>query len=51
MAIRKPSGILVNGVGVYVKDPNAASGAVFEKYQRVPGAGSITLPDEAAPQK
>ena len=50
MAIRKPSGILVNGVGVYVKDPNAATGDVFETYQRVPGAGSITLPDEAAPQ-
>ena len=49
MAIRKPSGILVNGVGVYVKDPNATSG-VFSTYQRVPGAGSITLPDEAAPQ-
>ena len=50
MAIRKPSGILVNGVGVYVRDPNAATGDVFEDYQRVPGAGSITLPDEAAPQ-
>ena len=50
MAIRKPSGILVNGVGVYVKDPNAATGDVFEDYQRIPGAGSITLPDEAAPQ-
>ena len=50
MAIRKPSGILVNGVGVWVRDPNAATGSVFATYQRVPGVGSITLPDEAAPQ-
>ena len=50
MAIRKPSGILVNGVGVWVRDPNASAPATFATYQRVPGVGSITLPDEAAPQ-
>ena len=52
MAIRKPSGILVNGVGVYVKDPTlaAAANGIFFNYHRVPGVGSITLPDEAAPQ-
>ena len=33
-----------------MKDPNAATGAVFATYQRIPGVGSITLPDEAAPQ-
>ena len=50
MAIRTPSGITVNGVGVFVKDPNAASGSLLDNYIRIPGVGSITLPDEAAPQ-
>ena len=49
MAIRQPSGTLVNGVGIFIKDPNASSG-LFSSYQRIPGVGSITLPDEAAPQ-
>ena len=43
---RSPSGILVNGVVVRVKDPNAASGALFSDWVRVPGLTSVTLPDE-----
>ena len=50
MANRKPSGIRVNGVSIFVKDINATAGTLFENYVRVPGVGSITLPDEAAPQ-
>lgn len=44
---RKPTGIRVNGVGIFVKDPNAASGKLFHGFRRAPGVGSITLPDEA----
>ena len=47
--IRQPSGILVNGVSVEVKDANADSGP-FQEYVRIPGVGSISMPDEAAPQ-
>ena len=47
--IRKPSGILVNGVSVFIQDPNAAAGSLFAKFLRTPNVGSITLPDEAAP--
>ena len=46
---RKPSGILVNGVSVFIQDPNAAANGLFTKFIRIPGVGSITLPDEAAP--
>ena len=46
---RKPSGILVNGVSVFIQDPNAAAGSLFAKFLRTPGVGSVTLPDEAAP--
>ena len=49
MAIRTPSGTTVNGVGVWIKDPTATAG-LFAAYVRIPGVGSITLPDEAAPQ-
>ena len=48
MAIRKPAGILVTGTSIFIKDPNAAAGSLFAAWQRVPGVGSITLPDEAA---
>ena len=46
---RAPGGILVKGVSVFVKDPNAAVGDLFLNYVRVPGLGAITLPDESAP--
>ena len=46
---RKPSGILVNGVSVFIQDPNAAANSLFAKFLRTPGVGSVTLPDEAAP--
>ena len=50
MPIRKPAGGLkVNGISFWVKDPNAATG-LFAAYIRVPGLGSLTLPDESAPQ-
>lgn len=48
--LREPTGIRVNGVGVFIRDQNAAVGKLHAKYMRVPGLGSITLPDEAAPQ-
>ena len=51
MPIRKPAGgFKVSGLSFYVKNPNAAAGSLFENYIRVPGLGSLTLPDESAPQ-
>ena len=47
---RAPAGITVSGAGVWVKDPEAAAGSLFSAYVRIPGTGSITLPDESAPQ-
>ena len=35
MAIRTPSGITVNGVGVFIKDPAATDG-LFTEYVRAP---------------
>ena len=45
---RAPTGITVGGVGIWVKDPTGAG--LFANYVRIPGTGSITLPDESAPQ-
>ena len=45
---RSPTGITVGGVGIWVKDPGGAG--LFASYVRIPGTGSITLPDESAPQ-
>ena len=50
MPIRKPAGgVKVNGISFWVKDPNLSAG-LFTNYIRIPGVGSITLPDESAPQ-
>ena len=46
---RAPTGITVGGVGIWVKDPDLTTG-LFSEYLRIPGTGSITLPDESAPQ-
>ena len=46
--LKTPVGILVSGVELHVKDPNLAATKLFGNYQRVPGTGAITLPDEAA---
>lgn len=43
---RSPTATQVNGVSFIVKDPDASSGDFFNKYRRVPGLASFTLPDE-----
>ena len=48
MAIRKdPNAIQVNGALVFIKDPSAAKGSLFDKWRRLSGLGSFTLPAEA----
>lgn len=43
---RQPRGVIVNGAYMFVKDPNAAAGKLFENWQRVTGLSSFTLPAE-----
>ena len=48
MAIRKdPNAIQVNGALVFIKDPSAASGSLFDEWRRLSGLGSFTMPAEA----
>lgn len=43
----KPNSVLVTGLRVFVKDPNAAAGTYFTKWRRITGSASMTMPDEA----
>ena len=46
---RVPGGISSVEMRVFVKDPDAAAGSLFESYVAVPGVGGVTLPAEESP--
>ena len=48
MAVKKdPNAIQVNGALVFVKDPSASAGELFNSWRRLSGLGSFTMPAEA----
>ena len=46
---RQPNKMDAIGVGVWIKDPAAATGSLFKKYVRVPGLGAFTGADPDQP--